>query len=82
MKSGNAASVHDELALQVVVASTAPSGRLVVRAIATKPTSPSETAIQTPLPSSRIMTPSRMNDSSIMPRLAMVNLRRPERCAR
>src|SRR3954468_15932203 len=42
--SGGAASVHEALALQVVVASTEPSGRLVVSAIATKPTSPSDTA--------------------------------------
>src|SRR4051795_13019206 len=52
MNNGSAASVQDALALQVVVASTLPSGRLVVIAIATKPTSPSATAIQTPLASS------------------------------
>src|SRR3954447_9914047 len=55
MNSGNAAKVHDALALHVVVASTVPSGTLVVSAIATKPTSPSATAIQTPLASSTIM---------------------------
>src|SRR5436309_6577477 len=48
MNSGSAASVHDALALHVVVASTVPSGTLVVSAIATNPTSPSETAIHTP----------------------------------
>src|SRR5215216_6478115 len=49
MKSGKAASVHCELAAHVVVASTVPSGTFVVSAIATKPTSPSATAIHTPL---------------------------------
>src|SRR6476646_6666794 len=53
--SGRAASVHEALALQVVVASTVPSGTLVVSAIATNPTSPSATAIHTPLASTTIM---------------------------
>src|SRR3990170_2488444 len=48
MNNGNAASVQDALELQVAVASTVPSGTDVVSAIATKPTSPRATAIQTP----------------------------------
>src|SRR5713226_6882168 len=82
MNNGSAANVQDALALQVVVASTLPSGRLVVSAIATKPTSPSVTAIQTPLASSTTITPRRTNDNSTMPRLAIVNLRRLARCVR
>src|SRR2546422_57986 len=58
MNSGNAANVHDALALQVVVASTLPIGTLVVSAIATRPTRPSVTAIQTPPASTAIMKPS------------------------
>src|SRR3954451_3140670 len=82
MNNGSAASVQDALALQVVVASTLPSGKLVVSTIATKPTSPSATAIQTPLASNTIITPSSTNDNSTMPRLPMVNLRRPAKCVR
>src|ERR1041385_4066908 len=54
MNSGNAASVQDDLDLHTVVASTEPIGTDVVSAMAMKPSSPSETAIQMPLPSSRI----------------------------
>src|SRR5437660_12917549 len=61
MNNGSAASVQDALALHVVVASTLPSGKLVVSTIATKPTSPSATAIQTPLASNTIITPSSTN---------------------
>src|SRR3954447_22023716 len=82
MNNGSAARVQDALALQVVVASTLPSGRLVVIAIATKPTSPSATAIQTPLASSTIMTPSNTNDNSTRPRLLTVNPRPPAKCVR
>ena len=82
MNNGSAASVHDALALQVAVASTLPSGTDVVSAIATKPTSPSAIAIQTPLASSTIMTPSRMKANSTMPRLSIINLRRLARCVR
>src|SRR5216684_222392 len=82
MNNGSAASVQDALALQVVVASTLPSGKDVVSAIAAKPTRPNATAIQTPLASSTIMTPRRTNDNSTMPRLPIVNLRRLARCVR
>src|SRR5664279_350768 len=82
MNNGSAASVQDALALHVVVASTLPSGNDVVSAIATKPTSPSATAIQTPLASSTSITPRRTSDNSTMPRLAIVNPRRPARCVR
>src|SRR3974390_3832751 len=47
MNSGSAASVHDALALHTVVASTAPIGTLVGSHMATKPISPSATAIHT-----------------------------------
>jgi hypothetical protein len=78
MNSGNAASVHDALALQVVVARTVPIGTLVVSAIATRPTRPRETAIHTPLASTTIMKASRINASSAIPGVANISRRLPD----
>jgi hypothetical protein len=54
-----------------------PSGTSVVNAIATKPTSPSDTAIHTPLPSTTIMKPSRISDSSTIPGVENISRPRP-----